>query len=346
MYRQHWWRCDGPCQKRPPYYGMVKRAMNRAPSPRDPWWPDHRRSCGGTYHKVREPEDYGKKKRKKEDGGSEENKATKGTPKIYDLLKKKSNTSKLTDSSCSSGNTKTNDCKDTADTSRYGGDSSTSTKNINTWKVENDNSSGKENDSEKINYAFTPFTGKGHVLGSARDEASTSSGKSQGTFPKRKDFHKGLSTKADHLHDMQSILHDNGSSSSRSGRLNRIETSIRSKQKVIDINEDDFVKDTNDNPGKSLSITPSQRTLERKSSAGFNDKFVNRNENLSKGTHAKKNLETQLTIVDAFKNVGGKSVPLVFVDDATTELASVECPVCLLKIKENLINAHLDSCLS
>ncbi|CAJ0962301.1 unnamed protein product [Ranitomeya imitator] len=47
-YRKHWWLCNGPCQKRPPYYGYVKRAMNRAPSKLDPWWADHQRTCGGT----------------------------------------------------------------------------------------------------------------------------------------------------------------------------------------------------------------------------------------------------------------------------------------------------------
>lgn len=35
--------------------------MNRAPSPRDPWWGDHQRLCGGTYHKIKEPENYGKR---------------------------------------------------------------------------------------------------------------------------------------------------------------------------------------------------------------------------------------------------------------------------------------------
>ncbi|XP_054617906.1 DNA-dependent metalloprotease SPRTN [Dunckerocampus dactyliophorus] len=66
VYRQHWWRCDGPCQNRRPYFGYVKRAMNRAPSALDPWWGDHQRTCGGTYTKVKEPEGYGKKKGKKE----------------------------------------------------------------------------------------------------------------------------------------------------------------------------------------------------------------------------------------------------------------------------------------
>ncbi|XP_037100948.1 sprT-like domain-containing protein Spartan isoform X1 [Syngnathus acus] len=64
-YRQHWWRCDGPCQTRKPYLGFVKRAMNRAPSAQDPWWGDHQRTCGGTYTKVKEPEGYGKKKEAK-----------------------------------------------------------------------------------------------------------------------------------------------------------------------------------------------------------------------------------------------------------------------------------------
>ncbi|XP_074659493.1 uncharacterized protein LOC141912176 [Tubulanus polymorphus] len=63
-YRKHWWKCNGPCQKKPPYFGFVKRAMNRAPSPRDPWWASHQQTCGGTYAKVKEPEDYGKKKKK------------------------------------------------------------------------------------------------------------------------------------------------------------------------------------------------------------------------------------------------------------------------------------------
>uniref|UniRef100_K3X821 SprT-like domain-containing protein n=1 Tax=Globisporangium ultimum (strain ATCC 200006 / CBS 805.95 / DAOM BR144) TaxID=431595 RepID=K3X821_GLOUD len=42
-YRQHWWKCDGPCQRAPPYYGVVKRAMNRPPAPTDNWWEDHQR---------------------------------------------------------------------------------------------------------------------------------------------------------------------------------------------------------------------------------------------------------------------------------------------------------------
>ncbi|ELW68154.1 sprT-like domain-containing protein Spartan [Tupaia chinensis] len=60
-YRRHWWRCSGPCKHKPPYYGYVKRATNRAPSANDYWWAEHQRACGGTYVKIKEPENYSKK---------------------------------------------------------------------------------------------------------------------------------------------------------------------------------------------------------------------------------------------------------------------------------------------
>lgn len=54
-HRRHWWRCEGPCMSKPPHFGYVKRAMNRAPSEKDWWWPDHKATCGGAYVKVKEP---------------------------------------------------------------------------------------------------------------------------------------------------------------------------------------------------------------------------------------------------------------------------------------------------
>lgn len=64
LYKQHWWKCNGPCQTRPPFYGLVKRSMNRAPGPNDMWWAAHKSSCNGSYIKIKEPEDYGVKKKK------------------------------------------------------------------------------------------------------------------------------------------------------------------------------------------------------------------------------------------------------------------------------------------
>ncbi|GFO16939.1 sprt-like domain-containing protein spartan [Plakobranchus ocellatus] len=87
-YQQHWWKCDGPCQKRPPYYGMVKRAMNRAPSHRDPWFNDHQRTCGGTFIKIKEPEGYGQKKTGKGKAGEKLDKGPGNTTDIRTFVGK------------------------------------------------------------------------------------------------------------------------------------------------------------------------------------------------------------------------------------------------------------------
>ncbi|CAL8120149.1 unnamed protein product [Orchesella dallaii] len=71
-FKTHWWKCDGPCQRRPPYYGMVKRSMNRAPGPNDFWFKDHQQNCGGKYIKVKEPSPKKTAKRKKEGKGESE----------------------------------------------------------------------------------------------------------------------------------------------------------------------------------------------------------------------------------------------------------------------------------
>lgn len=70
-YRRHWWRCDGPCRFRKPYLGYVKRATNRAPSANDYWWAEHQHSCGGTFIKIKEPENYKKGKGKSKPAAAE-----------------------------------------------------------------------------------------------------------------------------------------------------------------------------------------------------------------------------------------------------------------------------------
>ncbi|KAI9008175.1 SprT-like family-domain-containing protein [Gaertneriomyces semiglobifer] len=55
-YRKHIWKCTGPCQHRPPYFGLVKRAMNRPPQKADRWWSEHERTCGGSYIKIAGPD--------------------------------------------------------------------------------------------------------------------------------------------------------------------------------------------------------------------------------------------------------------------------------------------------
>uniref|UniRef100_A0A146KJH6 Protein with SprT-like domain at the N terminus n=2 Tax=Lygus hesperus TaxID=30085 RepID=A0A146KJH6_LYGHE len=65
-YKTHWWRCDGPCRLRKPFFGIVKRAMNRAPGPNDFWFPEHQSTCGGNFIKIQEPEGFKSRKKKSE----------------------------------------------------------------------------------------------------------------------------------------------------------------------------------------------------------------------------------------------------------------------------------------
>ncbi|KAM3716310.1 DNA-dependent metalloprotease SPRTN [Dirofilaria immitis] len=62
-HQKHWWRCTGACRMRPPFYGWVKRSMNRPPGKNDFWWKEHQMICGGNFIKVREPEGYSTKKK-------------------------------------------------------------------------------------------------------------------------------------------------------------------------------------------------------------------------------------------------------------------------------------------
>ena len=95
---------QGPCQHRAPFYGLVKRAMNRAPGPHDTWWGRHQvrapasrrltccghgslrrvtrncaqASCGGTYHKIQEPPGYVDRRKGKGRGKGKGNNKGKG----------------------------------------------------------------------------------------------------------------------------------------------------------------------------------------------------------------------------------------------------------------------------
>ncbi|XP_029643738.1 sprT-like domain-containing protein Spartan isoform X1 [Octopus sinensis] len=92
LHKQHWWRCNGPCQNWKPFYGWVKRATNRAPSKNDFWWERHRMTCGGQYIKVKEPEGYGKKKESKVSKTDKKSPMKNGN--ILAMIKKKYNLNK------------------------------------------------------------------------------------------------------------------------------------------------------------------------------------------------------------------------------------------------------------
>ncbi|KAI5815412.1 SprT-like family-domain-containing protein [Pyronema omphalodes] len=67
-YQTHVWQCTGSCSLLPPYFGIVRRAMNRAPGPSDSWYEHHQETCGGEWIKVSEPERKSKKDVEKKSG--------------------------------------------------------------------------------------------------------------------------------------------------------------------------------------------------------------------------------------------------------------------------------------
>ena len=56
FFRQHIWKCNGICSELKPYYGIVKRSMNKPPGIYDLWWKNHEKTCGGSFIKISEPE--------------------------------------------------------------------------------------------------------------------------------------------------------------------------------------------------------------------------------------------------------------------------------------------------
>lgn len=55
-FKKHIWKCSGPCSQKPPYFGIVRRAINRPPGYYDYWWQKHDSECGGKFEKIGEPE--------------------------------------------------------------------------------------------------------------------------------------------------------------------------------------------------------------------------------------------------------------------------------------------------
>lgn len=303
--------------------------MNRAPSQQDPWWPDHQRTCGGTYKKVREPEEYCKKKQKKSEDGPKKtvkDSQTKGMPKIYDLWKKENDKADRISSGKTSTIAKGNDSH-----------SMNRTTGMNKfWKVENEDgsSSGKENDVQKINSAFKPFSGKGNVLGSKGDSLGNSVEKSRTTIDLPK--HRNIPDSEITNNNLKTPL---------------LPGTKRSTAISIDVHENDFVQDVNFATGESSEkVLPTSLQFLNQDTKSIN--FGSVVGTVSKSEKQKDHFGSQLTIVDSFKKVGEKKVPVVVIPETlpnpalrTTIRTFVQCPVCHDEIEESKINTHLDVCL-
>jgi len=135
--------------------------MNRAPAPRDTWWDDHKRKCGGEFTKVKEPENYGKRKtkNKSQDKSSASlkgqgnvlgtNSGNPSLPTFFDKMKKNQSSNKSSSVTNDQGSIK-------EDSDMF----------ISNSSDENLQRSPKK---PKLNEAcgIAPFTGEGHVLGNS-----------------------------------------------------------------------------------------------------------------------------------------------------------------------------------
>ncbi|CAA98538.1 DNA-dependent metalloprotease dvc-1 [Caenorhabditis elegans] len=146
LYKQHWWRCSGPCRDRRPFFGYVKRSCNRAPGPNDRWWSQHQQSCGGNFLKVKEPEGYGqgkgsKRTNDKNKSGGPALKKTITPPRVTldDFFKKDGKNS--SDNSTSKSPTKPSTSLFTGSGQKLGGSSSTSSL-LNSYPKATQNSGG------------------------------------------------------------------------------------------------------------------------------------------------------------------------------------------------------------
>ncbi|XP_053568199.1 DNA-dependent metalloprotease SPRTN-like [Bombina bombina] len=52
FYDNKWYRCDGPCNTKKPYYGFCVPYSRAKPS----WWDQHKTNCGGKFKKVQRPD--------------------------------------------------------------------------------------------------------------------------------------------------------------------------------------------------------------------------------------------------------------------------------------------------
>ncbi|XP_033847146.1 DNA-dependent metalloprotease SPRTN [Periophthalmus magnuspinnatus] len=374
VYRQHWWRCNGPCQNRKPYFGYVKRAMNRAPSHLDPWWEDHRRTCGGTYTKVKEPEGYGKKKASKQDKNSAPEKPT------STLGKEKTENSKLSTSG-------SQDIRNMLPFSGkgfiLGGKSQQSTSFSASVKPSATVSSPLKTLTTSPIKISTPSP-----IRSGLETKATSS-----ACPSARPIHKPPTKRS--VSNTKVFVNINGSPV-RISKSFSSNTGSDGAEKVRQRLIGDLFNKSNSQTSTTVpNFTPSKSTPSKSIHSKY-PPVIPTNNSPKKATHSKyfneantnrastdgqgskkrpwEDSRSSASIFDYFqKTVGGNSMDLISANSSKPKSATattsappqtsmgpnsassqsssssavmVSCPVCLVKVQEAKINEHLDSCLS
>ncbi|XP_077998934.1 DNA-dependent metalloprotease SPRTN-like [Glandiceps talaboti] len=318
-YRQHWWRCNGPCQKRKPYFGIVRRAMNRAPSPRDPWWGEHQRSCGGTYTKIKEPEGYGNKsKGKKKESGPESTSKDARSADIRNLFSPKKPSHTITNATHT----------DIKDTERQPQDDITSS-------------------------TSSSYTGTGYVLGGSSSGVSrlidrtlnfnkenhTSSQKGK-TLKVRKPIPSPITCFSDSSSDEEFLpikrkIKNADDSESKRPRLDKDIINSNKDIKKLTSSVDSQIVNKHNNPSGSGSILHAfdrqRRVLE------------NSHRKMTVSAQHDNNDDAIISSITFKPVISGNSTNKVSISGENNE--GVSCPVCATRILSSKINEHLDLCL-
>ncbi|XP_023231676.1 sprT-like domain-containing protein Spartan isoform X2 [Centruroides sculpturatus] len=332
-YRQHWWRCNGPCRTKPPFYGIVRRAMNRAPSSVDYWWAEHERSCGGVFVKIKEPENNISKRKPEVNNKSSSPKKSKFAADIRTFFKSKEKEK--------NGNMCTE--KKSFDTSKGKSLSNNGFRsNIHTLNDHKDKNVQK--------YPVVPYQGKGKTLGSLGSNGDSKTSKLMSLYCVDKN--------SDRLHSSSESSHPSTSGgvftperqksksifsspplsnitfrkkpSSTSKLQNMFYDRDRMRPEVLNLTDPSNLSKTNIKRSKSAISTASPLNYlkdiwEKSSTSSSNQMKIENYGTQTAGENSK---------------LGKKSE----VDDTSCKVL-VACPVCCLDVVETEINSHLDNCL-
>ncbi|NWY49685.1 SPRTN protein, partial [Chionis minor] len=323
LYRQHWWRCNGPCRNRKPYFGYVKRSMNRAPSARDFWWAEHQQTCGGTFTKVKEPENFSKKS------------------------KEKTQPAKLPNSeSTSKGKTQTRDVPDLMPFSGKGyrlggGDWGLSEKSINSSSsVRNSETPGSQHRSavktiptpkNEIKFEKSPRSGIFFPL--YTDSASENINlASKHEFPKPSVANTKAYTNVNGSPvKIARVMEEQSSQGSTNGK--RVMPSYNRPPKQFCFEQTTTAEAT---PEKKSSecTNAAQQWPKMEDKTAFENYFIRKGStDVTSSTITPVKTKTESTVSSASSST------------AVRQDKKVSCPVCQTEVLESKINEHLDSCL-
>ena len=72
-YTKYVWRCNGKCRNQPPFFGYVKRQVNRPPQKADKWWSQHEKNCGGMFERIKPTDEEIENKKKNKNNKNNKN---------------------------------------------------------------------------------------------------------------------------------------------------------------------------------------------------------------------------------------------------------------------------------